>query len=337
MPELETEGDIVADGRTNERSCLNCGCVLVGDFCHCCGQNAHVNRTLGAWWHSFVYSVLHLDGKFWRTLAMLAWTPGELTRRYAHGERARFVSPLALFLFTVFLMFAVFSMAGGVTMPDPSAPERVAADLAETERNIARLEQRREEDAAEGRSTARLDERLSDLRTNREVLAGGDAAMRGRSIIDTDVRTGWARLDQGISKANANPSLLLYKVQANAYKFSWALIPISVPFLWILFLHRSGYRRELTLYDHMVFVTYSIAFMSLALVALVGLGALGLRGAIVETMFLLVPPLHMYRHLRGAYRLSRWSAAWRTVLLLLFATIALALFATLLLLLGALA
>ena len=40
-----------------------------------------------------------------RTLPMLAWKPGELTRRYIDGQRARFVSPIALFLFCVFLMF----------------------------------------------------------------------------------------------------------------------------------------------------------------------------------------------------------------------------------------
>ena len=37
---------------------------------------------------------------------MLAWRPGELTRRYIDGQRARFISPIALFLFCVFLMFA---------------------------------------------------------------------------------------------------------------------------------------------------------------------------------------------------------------------------------------
>ena len=51
---------------------------------------------------------------------MLAFHPGALTRRYIAGERARFVSPLALFLFSVFLMFAtIHALAGegGVDMP----------------------------------------------------------------------------------------------------------------------------------------------------------------------------------------------------------------------------
>ena len=56
---------------------------------------------------TWLHGVLHFEGKIWRTLPLLAWKPGELTRRYIDGERARFVSPIALFLFSVFLMFAV--------------------------------------------------------------------------------------------------------------------------------------------------------------------------------------------------------------------------------------
>lgn len=353
MPELDAVGEAVTgtmasravepkagealDGQTHESDCLNCGCALIGAYCHCCGQRGHVHRTIGAWWHDFLHSVLHLDGKFWRTIPMLAWRPGELTRRYAHGERARFISPLALFLFSVFLMFAVVSLAGGTTMPDPNAPERAAADLAETERNIARLEERREVAAEQGQSTARLDERLEKLRANREVLAGGDAVMSGSPIIDTDVRTGWARLDEGIAKASKNPALLLYKLQANAYKFSWALIPISVPFVWILFLHRRRYRQDYTAYDHLVFVTYSIAFMSLALIVFIAMTGLGVREGLVGIAFLLVPMVHMYRHLRGAYRLKPFSALWRTLVLLIFANLALTFFILMLLAIGVLA
>ncbi|MDQ3247089.1 MAG: hypothetical protein M3Q52_09435 [Pseudomonadota bacterium] len=47
-----------AKGHTHETNCLNCGCKLVGDYCHCCGQQAHVHRTVGAWWHDFLHSVL---------------------------------------------------------------------------------------------------------------------------------------------------------------------------------------------------------------------------------------------------------------------------------------
>ncbi len=40
----------------------------------------------------------------WSTLPMLIRKPGELTRRYGAGKRAKFISPMALFLFSVFLL-----------------------------------------------------------------------------------------------------------------------------------------------------------------------------------------------------------------------------------------
>ena len=128
MGELEALGDAVTgavlgravepkagetDGQTHETSCLNCGAALAGPFCHECGQHAHVHRTLSSFFHDFLHGVLHFEGKIWRTLPLLVWKPGELTRRYIDGQRARFVSPIALFLFSVFLMFGVIGLIPG--------------------------------------------------------------------------------------------------------------------------------------------------------------------------------------------------------------------------------
>src|SRR5687768_4162027 len=123
-----------------EGACLNCGTDLVGPYCHRCGQAGHVHRTLTAFWHDLAHSVVHFDGKLWRTLPLLAWRPGELTRRYVAGERARFVSPMALFLFSVFLMFAVFSSIGGPFGSDsPVTTDRSPAqERAEARRDFER-------------------------------------------------------------------------------------------------------------------------------------------------------------------------------------------------------
>ena len=109
---VEPKAGEAADGHSHESACLNCGTALIGSHCHNCGQAAHIHRTIGAFFHDIAHGVLHFDGKTFRTLPLLAWKPGELTRRYIAGERARFVSPMALFLFSVFLMFAVFQLAG---------------------------------------------------------------------------------------------------------------------------------------------------------------------------------------------------------------------------------
>lgn len=318
--------------------CLNCGTALIGPHCHECGQSADVHRSVGAWWHDLAHGVLHLDGKIWRTLPLLAWRPGELTRRYIAGERARFVSPLALFLFSVFLMFAMFSMFGGGVHSDPTNVKRgIAEEVRVEEAALAKMEKERAATAAAHKPTAELDRRIKSAREELVLVK----TMRDRGMVEgsavrlSDDVPKWLR--KPLEKASHNPSLLLYKLQSNAYKFSWALIPISVPFLWLLFLHRGRYRREYKAYDHLIFVTYSIAFMSLALVAFVLLRTIGLGGVPLLLLIVVVPPLHIYRQLRGAYRLGRFAAIWRTAALLLFATWALTLFLLLLVALGVLA
>ena len=332
-------------------ACLNCGTALVGPHCHQCGQGGHVHRTLTAFWHDLAHSVLHFDGKLWRTLPLLAWRPGELTRRYVDGQRASFVSPMALFLFSVFLMFAVFSTVGGpiASSDSPPASREAAAGIArerdQLDGRIRDLQRQRGELVARRRPTTAIDAELRMLREQRGALDSAQsiilvpsAAPEG-SARTLDLRagidTGWPWFDHAVMKARENPSLLIYKLQSNAYKFSWALIPISVPFLWLLFLHRRRYRRYKA-YDHTVFVTYSIAFMSLGVIALSILRMLGVPDVIAVLAMTFVPPIHIYRQLRGAYQLSRWSALWRTFVLINFAFIAASLFFTGLLMLGVL-
>jgi hypothetical protein len=135
-------------------------------------------------------------------------------------------------------------------------------------------------------------------------------------------------INEGLGKAAKNPELLFYKIKTNAYKFSWALIPISVPFVWLLF----PFSRRFRLYDHTVFVTYSLCFMMLLLVA----GTLiGLVSQSAASLAWFVPPIHMYRQLKGAYGVSTGGAIWRTVALTIFAFIAISLFASLLVTIGA--
>jgi hypothetical protein len=160
------ESGAASDGHTHESACLNCGTQLIGDHCHACGQRAHVHRTLGAFFHDLLHGVLHLEGKTWRTLPMLAWRPGELTRRYIDGERARFVSPLGLFLFTVFLMFVVFSSIGGPLPPDTTS--QVQTGMTESAKavrgQVAELERRRDAMAAAGQPLAEIEAQLEQQR-----------------------------------------------------------------------------------------------------------------------------------------------------------------------------
>src|SRR5919112_2689217 len=155
-----------ADGHTHETHCLNCGAELTGPFCYQCGQHAHVHRTLSAFFHDFLHGVLHFEGKIWRTLPLLVWKPGELTRGYIDGQRARFVSPIALFLFTVFLTFAVMGLTGGLdSMASQAAQSDLQSELSDAREKVADLQQQRAEAIKGGRSTAKIDSRLEEART----------------------------------------------------------------------------------------------------------------------------------------------------------------------------
>lgn len=320
--------------------CLNCGAALDGRFCAGCGQSATVHRTLTAFWHDFLHSILHFDGKFWRTLPLLVWKPGDLTRRYVHGERAKFISPLALFLFSVFSMFAVFSWVGGPITPGANTvrddrvltPQSFDAELRSRRTELAELEARRRADTPAG---AAMDARIASVKEDIAGLETGARFTQGMSenrvrLDESVVQTGNKQLDEKIRHAFENPQLLLYKVQSNAYKFSWLLVPISLPFVWLLF----AWRREFHIYDHLVFITYSLCFMTFLLVLMSFFGRLGPLNALQEPVLTIVPPIHTFVHLRGAYALSIGGALWRTVALLMSAFLALLLFTLILLAIG---
>lgn len=325
------EGRAEASGQ-----CLNCGTELIGLYCHVCGQKADVHRSLSAILHDLVHGVLHLDGKFWHTLPLLTLKPGELTRRYIDGERAKFVSPMAIFLFSVFLMFAVFQMVGLSAPTDFSTVDTLKANVekAQVEAEDQVIEQRQRV-AKMSKDSPQYPDAVARLKRYEEELEGlqqvETLAVEKNSNL-TFNGTGIKPIDDGlIKKWRENPSLMLYKLQANGYKFSWLLIPISIPFLWLLF----AWKRRFKAYDHAIFVTYSIAFMSLLFIVLSVLATLEIGGGWIFGMLAIIPPLHIYKQLRGTYDLTRFSALWRTFALMILIIAILIIFLWLLVLLGA--
>lgn len=316
-------------GHTAESACLNCGTALIGSHCHACGQRAHVHRTIGAFAHDLLHGVLHFEGKTWRTLPLLVWKPGRLTREYIDGRRASYVSPIALFLFVVFLSFAAFNILGaGETFEGQGTGLQAAREAYdENAGKIAELKRQRAAlPASETQRRSEIDEEVTGLEDDQQGLrlvlgnvgssVGKDFAEGfGESPLPSD-----SALAKAIEHIRENPQLAIYKAQTNAYKYSWMLIPLSVPFVWLLF----PFSRRFGPYDHTVFATYSIAFM-IALVAVASLFFYADWGAIAG-LLLLYAPLHMYRQLRGTYALGRFGAGWRMLALSLFAWVVIGLF-----------
>lgn len=338
--------------------CANCEAPVSGRFCANCGQAAHVHRSLSHVAEELLHGITHFDGKAWKTLPLLVFRPGKLTRDYVRGRRARYIAPVALFLLTVFLMFFAFSFIDVGTMGSDVAVDG-SADVAAVKAKSAEAVRKIEQDlAAAERDPARAGEVAAlkiALATARAASARAgqpapgqspDAALDSGSLSVVDamkamreadargelrIHSSFPALDSALRHALANPELTLYKVQQKAYKFSFVLVPLSLPVLWLMLF----WKRDVYVYDHAVFALYSISFMSLLLVLVSVLLATSWGGAgAVAALILLVPPIHMFAQLKGAYRLSTFGALWRASILTVSALITLGAFAAMIVALG---
>jgi hypothetical protein len=347
-------------------SCLNCGTALTGAFCAACGQPAHIHRSFVSLGHDILHGVFHFDTKLWRTLPELVLRPGRLTRRYIDGERAKFISPMALYLLSVFLMYAVFSFTGGAapTLNPEDLPGGArfqvgnAAAIDATQQQIDEVDAQLESPDISAEERAQIEARRAGLQASLEVMESigrGDWANIGRiqedfqddieraqeaavaaeaaepagAVNDTEPD---GRLGSALRELNDNPGLMAYKLKTNGYKFSWMLVPLSIPFMWPLFF----WRRNVKVYDHAVFVTYSISFMMLLLIFVSLLGLVGLGSGWIALIVMVAVPLHMYKQLRGTYGSSRFGAFLRVWVLLFAALFVLSIYVSLLFFIGAL-
>lgn len=322
--------------------CLNCGATRSGPFCQQCGQSGHLHRNMMGLVHDILHGVFHFEGKFWNTLPMLAFHPGDLTRRYVHGERAKFVTPMAMFLFSVFLLFAAVNK---LAMPDVSgaaagmakAKVEMGKAAKQSADNLAKLEKKRADAlAADPKAiTADIDKKIkaeqADVQAMTNVAAqlpgkAASSADGGHGLLHGDDDSVWHSdipwLDRQLNGINENRDLYAYKLKMASYKYSWSLIPISLPFIWLMFF----WRRDVGMYDHAIFAIHSLSFMTLLAVGLIALHIVGIASAWLWLAWLIVPPVHMYKHLKYAYRLGRFGATWRTFALLTMTTITCSLF-----------
>jgi hypothetical protein len=142
-------------------ACLNCGATLTGPYCSRCGQKAvDRNLSLGTFIRETTEQLVDWDGKVPATLRTLFLRPGVLTVDFLAGRRARWLSPLRVYLICSIALFAgraiidevglrpVREMAGftlkrqdGVNQPlTPEERQQVAAGLPGRVFGVERLE-----------------------------------------------------------------------------------------------------------------------------------------------------------------------------------------------------
>ncbi|MNK42816.1 hypothetical protein D3C87_615080 [compost metagenome] len=93
-------------------TCHNCNTDAPGNFCSACGQTTTLHMpSAREFLHEFVAHYVALEGKLWRTLALLLFRPGALSNEYIAGRRVRYVEPLRVYLTFSILFFAILKFS----------------------------------------------------------------------------------------------------------------------------------------------------------------------------------------------------------------------------------
>jgi hypothetical protein len=126
------ETDVVDGEVRTAEPCLNCGTPLGGQYCGQCGQRAQ-SRLISIWdlTREAFGDLFELDSRLWRTLIPLVVRPGQLTRDYLEGRRARFMPPFRTYLVLsiVFFLIAFFDPRDSFSfLFEPDAPAEPAAE-----------------------------------------------------------------------------------------------------------------------------------------------------------------------------------------------------------------
>lgn len=131
----EPESAAVETGDT----CVNCGAVLSGAYCHACGQIARSRikmfRELVA---DVASDTFAYDSRMWRTLRRLVTSPGFLSREYVLGRRVRYTPPFRLYLVLSVILFVTLSAV--FDRIDFTSPDEVVAELEATLPDLPELE-----------------------------------------------------------------------------------------------------------------------------------------------------------------------------------------------------
>ncbi len=139
--------DIAEDKQKPVEVCLNCGTKLDGQYCGNCGQRA-TSRLISVWelLKDAFGDLLELDSRLWRTLVPLVIRPGQLTRVYLQGRRARFMPPFRMYLvLSIFFFLVAFfdpreelGILFDTQAPAPTESEENASDASAIREEVLR-------------------------------------------------------------------------------------------------------------------------------------------------------------------------------------------------------
>ena len=280
--------------------CANCETPLVGTYCHGCGQLAEdFHKSIWKLGREALESFFHLDGRLARTLPQLILRPGRLTRDYIDGKRAFQVPPLRMFLVVLLLTFLVGQCTVGRQIEEWGIgdPAGLASQGA---RNTAVAEIEADETLTEA-------ERRAAIAAVQRDWAGVASAV-GEARQEELARSG-ETLEENLSGQNAFEAWLGDRVRATqeeprrfalllgmwAQRVAILALPVSALILTCLFF----WRRDVFVFDHLIFSMHSLTFQLLLLTTIL---LLALAVGPAAWWLTILSPIHLFAHMRETYR-----------------------------------
>ncbi len=255
-------------------ACANCGEPFASPppaFCPACGQESRVRApTLGEFVQQFGGAFFSTEGALWRTLKLLLFKPGELTKQYLAGRRKHYVLPLRLYLTISLVTILLLRVAADVEIDLGGSPD---LDLRQGEYALLQLD---------GNTGAGLKDGVFYCRGLPAWLC-----KRLERRLDTDPK----RLQR---EAEALPG----RVIGNLGGAMFVMVPL------LALLQKLAYwNRRLRYTEHLVFALHLHAFwfLCLLLTLLPVSWVSGVAGALV--------PLYALAALKRVYG-GRWSRRW---------------------------
>lgn len=267
--------------------CANCAAVLLGPWCHQCGQVAEdFHRSIWRLIGEVFEGLVHVDGRLWRTLPDLMSNPARLTRSYVAGHRAPQIPPLRLFLVVLLLIFIASGLGGRGTVINTVVKDNHGDVLTVKTRSLGDL-------TPAERAQAKA------------YIAGSQISLPGRlgETVGTWLK---ARMQRVID----DPERFKLVLEQWSERFAFLALPISALLLTLLF----GLKRRFFIFDHTIFSLHSLSANGLVLAAAT---AFSRFSASVSDLLLLAVPVHLFIHMRGFYGLTVAGTLLRMLVLFL--------------------
>ena len=118
-PAAEPTAEATSAADAASALCENCGRPRAERFCSQCGQNDRTySRSLFPVLGELVRESFEFDGRLAQTLKLLLFKPGSLSTEFSRNRRARYMTPVRLYLFTSVIFFLTMSLVSS-RLPNP--------------------------------------------------------------------------------------------------------------------------------------------------------------------------------------------------------------------------